>query len=358
MPLDLILHVGLPKTGTKSIQSALIASKAELASRGVFVPAAVGDEPGQHAPILREVVGCQRWEDDIAWSRDSLSLGRVLEDVASEGANTLVLSSESFSLLADDTASLVDAIEPDSLHLVSFVRSPVAWVESARSEVLRTGNPWGIDVDLMGFVNSSEGLDRWRRLTQLFHKLRNGPRTTSITLGVLMDRPSSLSLFSQAVGLTLVPRGKTSLNRRMSACDQRLAYAIATAALRNPRPRHLYNLRLEAIRNRLGAPHADSAKCDCASLIDPQHAATVVAEAEVIRSQLVTLSDRVVGFDRDFPPATAEERRTFRSPSVETWEQAGQALFGALDDLIDREAAAQEARDFWYARRAGAAEKT
>ena len=57
-------------------------------------------------------------------------------------------------------------------------------------------------------------------------------------------------------------------------------------------------------------------------------------------------------------PATAEERRTFRLPSVETWERASRALVDTLDNLVDREVVAQEARDFWYARRPGAAEKT
>lgn len=354
MPLKLILHVGLPKTGTTSIQSALIASRDDLAAGGIFVPRATGAEPGQHASILEEVVGSERWRSEYSMSHDSLSLKEVMRDVrsADEGQETLLLSSELFSLTPSHTEALVSAIQPDELEVVGFVRSPVAWLESARSQTIRSGNPWGVSLDFCGFSRSSKGLSQWRSLVRLFGFLRTSLPASKLSLAVLTEGASSLALFDQALGLSMPLRSVSPRNVRWSTCELRLLKAIASTSAAPVRPLPLHNLRSEAIRHRMSDFVCEPETRSCHDLISPEHSAAVTTQAEAIRCQLADVSDRIIGHQGPFTPATLEERRTFREPSLETWQKAGRVLIGALDDLVDRELAAQEARDFWYERRA------
>ena len=241
MPLHLIPHVGLPKTGTTYLESSPPAPRTDLAWSGVFIPESVGAEPGQHAPILRDVVGRRRWQDEISRSQDQLPLSEVLKSVATHDAHTLVLYAEVFSPLPSEAVRLVDSIDPATLHVVGFGRSLVAWVESARSQVLRTGNPHNVSVDFAGFSRSSAGLDSWCLMTQLFRPLRSGPRTTCITLCVLMEGECSLSLFAHATSLTPSSGDQRALNRRPPICDQPRACAVAAASRESPRCQHRLN---------------------------------------------------------------------------------------------------------------------
>lgn len=100
---EIVLHVGPAKTGTTSIQRALLKFRAELLSAGIYYPET---EPpngeGQH-PLAWEILEASG-TDPLRWSTAHLSWRQVFDGAERAGAHTILISSEYFSSFQDGPA--------------------------------------------------------------------------------------------------------------------------------------------------------------------------------------------------------------------------------------------------------------
>lgn len=146
----IVLHIGLPKTGTTTIQNALYANRAFLLEReGVLYPSLAPnlttalctvfkDDPGSY--ITNKIAGFSE-EEIAARQRDYLS--SLETELSSVGWDTLLLSAEGLSnLSASEMAKLRDWGEGYSSGwtVLVCVRHPVAYVRSVIQQIVKGGD--------------------------------------------------------------------------------------------------------------------------------------------------------------------------------------------------------------------------
>ena len=131
----LIVHIGLPKTGSTSIQRMLCVLAGPLRKRGIHVPSAGQNVHGAHYwNLVHEYMGDRKYEAHRGgWAELSREL------CESRTARRFVVSAESFSVRrAEDAAipriaSLAGAADLD-VEIVSYVRPQHRFIESDYSE--------------------------------------------------------------------------------------------------------------------------------------------------------------------------------------------------------------------------------
>ncbi|MFO1055867.1 MAG: hypothetical protein U1E53_02750 [Dongiaceae bacterium] len=95
MTKRVVLHIGPPKTGTKSIQASLSANREALLDHGVYFPDTKPADAIGHPSLAWDI------QEDLGrvaarWSDASLSWPTVLARAAEHRADTILLSSEAF----------------------------------------------------------------------------------------------------------------------------------------------------------------------------------------------------------------------------------------------------------------------
>ena len=122
-----VFHVGLPKTGTTSIQAMLHDHVGELAARAVHV---VTPGPSTRAMArAADRLGRGRLRDVIARALFRRRAGRLLQDLRGSGAETAIVSNE--NLLGVFTRSMYDPARiPSAVDALVLLRDVFASVES------------------------------------------------------------------------------------------------------------------------------------------------------------------------------------------------------------------------------------
>lgn len=139
---QVILHAGLPKTGTTYLQRCFVANRAWLADRGVGYPH-YGQEHqhGHHnlSFLLRDVPTQNR-------PSDGLDAEQAVRRALNEGDHSSVLlSSEGFSALdAAGVATLQRALEGCDVRIVIYLRRRSQLCRSAWQERVKHGSPAGL----------------------------------------------------------------------------------------------------------------------------------------------------------------------------------------------------------------------
>jgi hypothetical protein len=163
--LKLVLHVGLPKTATTTIQHVMETAKPRLAERGVVYPLTtkLQTEVVQRAQ-LRHLVGLT--------GAGSLpeAMGWVADEVHARRPDLIVFSSERMSIaspgaMARMHAALMASLpEIDDIRVLAYVRDPIIWATSLCQQRLKVGatrladflaDPWprSLEVILSKFVD-------------------------------------------------------------------------------------------------------------------------------------------------------------------------------------------------------------
>lgn len=303
--VDVFLHVGLPKTGTTTIQSALDASAATLAADGVLV--AGGSHAAQRLAVY-DLLG-QR----VAGEERGLvagSLTRLLDEVAGHRGRSVVVSEEELSLARPrHVRGLLDRLEGHRVFVLIGVRDMARTLVSAwqQSVVNCSTTPWH---DFIASVRGdehappSEGAAFWLR-----HDLLRVVDSWSTAVPV------------ERIRLVTVPppgeRPSVLIDRFAAAADlPARPWASAPAAPRNV---SLGAAELEAVR-RLNAA-VDG------RLNTSQHRFVIEAG---IRARLAGAGGRSLvlpaehhAWARDYAEALAEEVR-----------RRGLTVFGSLADLV------------------------
>ena len=155
--MKLIFHIGLPKTGTTSLQSLLAASRGKLRSQGIIYPDFGIEGLENHHLLLRPICKDFSLEDGVWDARlkgqylDVEAIKRYLHTKATSAkAHTMVLSSEIFTGghaffeqriggldLAHYAQQLFSAFE--QIEIVVCLRNQVEWLESCYIEAIKGG---------------------------------------------------------------------------------------------------------------------------------------------------------------------------------------------------------------------------
>ena len=132
---DIYLHVGLPKTGTSSIQAALDARVASLAEAGVLYP---GGRHRAHRLAAYDLLG-QRVRGDNA-DRVAGAFNRLVEEMAGYAGRSIVISEEELGLARPrHVKKLVRSLDRHRVHVVIGVRDMARTVVSAWQQDVVTG---------------------------------------------------------------------------------------------------------------------------------------------------------------------------------------------------------------------------
>ena len=130
----LLVHIGLPKTGSTSIQRMLCVLAGPLRKRGIHVPSAGQNVDGAHWNLVHEYMGDRKYEAHRGgWAELSREL------CESRTARRFVISAEAFSMRrAEDAAipriaSLASAADLD-VEIVGYVRPQHRFIESDYSD--------------------------------------------------------------------------------------------------------------------------------------------------------------------------------------------------------------------------------
>lgn len=185
-PRTCIVHIGLNKTGSTTIQGWLAQNADLLAAQGIRYDPFEAPQPAMHhaigfaalgthfsgrlmplSPAL-ETLGIETLEDQGA----HLDAFEALADasIAAPGCHTYVISSEFLPvwLRQPDWAALFHGwLERrfDSIRYVIYLRDQIDWVPSAYTQYVKTGGTRTLDdfIENRGLRNYLRICDRWRR---------------------------------------------------------------------------------------------------------------------------------------------------------------------------------------------------
>jgi hypothetical protein len=128
-----VFHIGLPKTGTSTIQALMAANARVLEARGILYPVLGGGNPRPHHDLrnaLRDAAGIASpiWDEF-----------RALRDRAREG--TVLVSSEGFSGGHTVPQLAREGIGGDEARVIVYVRDLLSWTVSSYCQLAKQGHP-------------------------------------------------------------------------------------------------------------------------------------------------------------------------------------------------------------------------
>lgn len=154
---SIVVHAGLPKTGTSAVQAFFHANTEKLAKAGIFYPQHTIDRNGISAGNAGSLM--ERSGHLFVASPDEIA--RTLEQFEASGCHTLLLSSEAFLPELPGIAELL----PPQARFVLYVRDPLAFLESDYNQrVKRLGH-------VEPFVAAPEAYGGWLGHQHLYNAL-------------------------------------------------------------------------------------------------------------------------------------------------------------------------------------------
>lgn len=143
---SVVVHAGLPKTGTSAVQSWLHAHRELLAERGVRYPEHDLDSNGVSSGNVMALAEPDR---KGAWRVSERAVGQTLAAFVASGHDTLLVSSELFGPVVPELA----AVLPHETRFIIYVRDPLELLESGYNQSVkrtRTTRVFEVPHDLRG----------------------------------------------------------------------------------------------------------------------------------------------------------------------------------------------------------------
>ncbi len=149
-----VLHVGLPKTGTSFLQDVLEQNAAPLAEQGVRLPDATGQ---QLFSAVLALTGRSR-----SWGRSPeagmRAWHRIVRDVQGR-PGTVVISSETLCLATEEQVRRIKSdLSPADIEVVLTVRDPARQLPAEWQEGVKHGRHGSYDAFLRAVLADEEGL--------------------------------------------------------------------------------------------------------------------------------------------------------------------------------------------------------
>lgn len=223
---EILLHVGLHKTGTTALQVALAESRAILPDYGVRYP---GKGVYHHKAVLAGAKRPYGWRDNGAIQHPQKHWRRLLKEAKWEGRS--IVSSEFLDDVAPEVgASVIEKLGGvEKVRVVVTLRSigailPSAWQQHVKAGMTTTYNQWLKSI--LDDESNSRAEKFWWRHDQLQQVKRwadiVGPERTYAVVIPDGDRNFIFNSFEALLGLPqnlLADRQGTVLNRSMTAAE-------------------------------------------------------------------------------------------------------------------------------------------
>ena len=139
----IFLHIGLPKTGTSTLQNFLFENAAELKAQGALYPKGLWDVKRRHPELAHCFLPANRKRYAHVWSEMHTIIQQADEEV-------IVLSSEAFSNLNAKALELLKKeLSPYQVTLVAYLRRLDLWIESSYLQNIKSGAYTGTMTDFL-----------------------------------------------------------------------------------------------------------------------------------------------------------------------------------------------------------------
>lgn len=160
MTKTIYLHIGIPKTGTTSIQSFCSIHRASLEKRGLLYPETMCSV-GAHFE-LSDYLGFQHSQKV---SNQAAEFELLLNEIERSSADKVLLSSENF-VLSDQVFRVKEAFKNYVIKPVIYLRRHDQWWESAYQQSVKQMNniPWGIGFKAFYDFQSRQKRQYWKYL--------------------------------------------------------------------------------------------------------------------------------------------------------------------------------------------------
>ena len=194
--MEYIFHIGMGKTGTTSLQSALSSSEGVLNEQSmIYLGRSVGQwcfGPGKRARSFR--LGVQSAEEQVRLARKFHD--RVVAKAASSDARTAILSNEGIGQ-SDAVPFMQTLMDLADVRMIGYVRDPAEWLPSAYKQ-------WALR------VKSTKGpipsyADRAPSLLQKYAKFADWCRTFESHVTLRPYCKDVLTDFTESTGVHLAP---------------------------------------------------------------------------------------------------------------------------------------------------------
>jgi len=163
--MKLILHIGLPKTGSTYLQSALAFNRKRLSSiYGIYWPISCSYKSGEG-----DTIGHHKFADSLKRG-DLTSAKQMLLETVNEankhGCNSIIISSEGLSVVNTNTfESAIDGIGLSEINIIAYLRHPADLILSWYSQDVHGQT---VFTNLMSwhssrksYVGNIQNLQRW-----------------------------------------------------------------------------------------------------------------------------------------------------------------------------------------------------
>jgi hypothetical protein len=144
---ELIVHVGVPKTGTTAIQAYLYDNRADLRKQGVVYPETHLEEFSQLDRSAHHLLA-HKWGGWLDSSRFSIAPDEAWKSLAKTAATEpgrYIISSERFSDLLPTPRGLevmefiCNVMAPTPVKVIGYIREPIAGAESFLKQAVKVG---------------------------------------------------------------------------------------------------------------------------------------------------------------------------------------------------------------------------
>lgn len=127
MKKTLIVHIGVPKTGSSAIQQFFRINQEAIEKSGFFYPSSCVSSDYSHNELVFLMHENAYRSVDLISASEQLS--KIKNDFEKSGCHTLVISSECFSSFPEDSIFL-EFIENYNLKVIAYLRNPYDYLES------------------------------------------------------------------------------------------------------------------------------------------------------------------------------------------------------------------------------------
>jgi hypothetical protein len=201
-----ILHIGLHKTGSTTLQNALFANREELREQRIFYPTQHLPSRVQHSHLALFLRSGQRDKYESA-------LRGILDDFTASGCDRLVMSGEEFSTLNDDMVrELFSSLQQrfSSIRAILYVRNLYRFMFSLAGQYSRDSKAL-IDVETairrMRNFNPSKIVQRWENFC--------GPKNAAVhCIDKLPEGMTIVDAFAAFANVSLARPGRDSFANR------------------------------------------------------------------------------------------------------------------------------------------------
>lgn len=313
-PDGIVLHIGVHKSGTTSLQTRLAAVRPQLAARGITY---AGPDHASHLPAMALVGTVFGWgvrdpqRDEQLWNEFAESIR--------ETRGRVMISSE-FFCQADDVQArrAVDELGADRVHLVLGLRHLGALLPSSWQQYLKTGRRIGYETWLRAVLadppDNGPTPSFWRRndvpaLLRRWSALVPADRMTVVIADGTPDRLSGVTaqLLGVPESLLAAQLGDHRGNRSMTVAEAELVRAVNKVARQRISSRRYADMMrnggvVRMVESRI--PHADEPRLGLPAWALPRVEELAASHLAALRASGV----RVVGdADALVAPLTATE---------------------------------------------------